>query len=122
MIFHVNHRESDRTDLTGRVVSKLLPLINDGELESGALEGLSVHLDWVQYKTNFRESISVRRAIKNGSQLPLLDVAVDLRQVREETLSAEFRSALRAARQNGLQAEQRQYLETYKPLRSSLIW
>jgi hypothetical protein len=121
MIVHINHVQPGRAESTSSVVSTLLTLLEQGHVAPDILNHLNVHIDWVQYKTNFREPIVMRRAIKDEDVLPLTEIAVDLRQVKQET----FREALAVALNGtGPAAEPapRVYLEDYTPMRSSIIW
>ena len=48
--------------------------------ESGA--SLRMQLDWIQYKQNFREVVSVAQGSnQRGDALPIMDVHIDTRQV-----------------------------------------
>src|SRR5687767_9774362 len=121
MIVHINHVQPGRAESTSSVVSTLLTLLEQGHVAPDILNHLNVHIDWVQYKTNFREPIVMRRAIKDEDVLPLTEIAVDLRQVKQET----FREALAVALNGtgpGAEPAPRVYLEDYTPMRSSIIW
>ncbi|PYS54313.1 MAG: hypothetical protein DMG13_09055 [Acidobacteria bacterium] len=122
MILHVNHVQPDRTALTTSVVSTLLTVAGEGQVSRRTLDNLNVHLDWVQYKTNFREAVSVRRATKGEELLPWIEVGVDLRQVRQETLKEEFVHALNDVGADATGSRKRIYLEPFAPMRCSLIW
>ena len=122
MILHINHVQPDRAALASSVVSTLVSLAGDGKIQPRVLENLNVHLDWVQYKTNFREAVTLRRATKGEGVLPWIEVGVDLRQVREATLKEEFVSALQDAVDISGASRKRVYLEQFIPMRSCLIW
>src|SRR5688572_31424645 len=94
MILPVNNVSKDRTALASSVASTLVSVAGEGLVPPGILENLNVHLEWLQYKTNFREAVSVRRATKGDELLPWIEVGVDLRQVRQETLKDEFVAAV----------------------------
>jgi hypothetical protein len=122
MIVHINHVQPGRAVLTSGVVSTLLSLLENGEIDAAILGHLNVHLDWVQYKTNFREPVIVRRATKSEGLLPMVELAVDLRQVHQETLRDELAEALDAATTTALADAKRVALEPFRALRSSIIW
>jgi hypothetical protein len=122
MILHVNNVQPDRTARAGSVAAALISLAGEGQLPGPVLDNLNVHLDWVQYKTNFREAVSVRRATRGDELLPWIEVGVDLRQVREETLKQEFVHALNDFDSNSADSQKRIYFESFKPLRSCMIW
>src|SRR6266850_1537666 len=86
MILHVNHVRPGHAKLAGDVVATLLSLLEDGRIQSSILQNLDVHLDWIQYKTNFREPIILRKAVRNDELLPMIEIAVDLRQIGEKDL------------------------------------
>src|SRR5262245_25302194 len=122
MILHINHVQPGRANLAGDVVSKLLTVVEQGRIDPSVLRQVDVHLDWVQYKTNFREAVSVRRAVKDERVLPLIELAVDLRQVCQDTLQDSLAETLRSTSTDGAEPAKRILLESFKPMRSSIIW
>ena len=70
MILHINHIPSKQTGAAGNVASTLVTVAGEGQVEPQVLENLNVHLEWLQYKTNFREAITLRRAIRGGRSCP----------------------------------------------------
>ena len=81
MILHVNHLQPGQAGRAGEVVGALLALVEHGRVDLRLLPGLRVHLDWIQYRSNFREPVTVRRAADlAGEPLALAEVAVDLRR------------------------------------------
>jgi hypothetical protein len=122
MILHINHVQPGRAESTSGVVSTLLSLLEAGEIDPNTLGHLNVHIDWVQYKTNFREPVSIRRVMKDDELLPLADIAVDLRQIQPDTLRSSLSQALNGAGPDALESPRRLYLEPFTPMRSSIIW
>src|SRR5215471_18431918 len=122
MIFHVNNVPPSQTALASNVVSTLLTAAGEAPIPRRILENLNIHLEWLQYKTNFREAVAVRRAHRGGEILPWIEVGVDVRQVRPETLKEEFVTALNDAADAAACSEKRIYLEAFGPVRSGLIW
>src|SRR5215510_12566853 len=122
MILHVNHIPPKQTGLAAGAASALVTAAGEGQVQPGILENLNVHLDWVQYKTNFREAISLRRAVRGDEVLPGIEVGVDLRQVRQESLKEEFANALNDSVDPVAGSRKRVYLEAFTPIRCSLIW
>jgi len=94
MILHINHIQPERVALTSSVVSTLISIAGETRIPPRVLENLNVHLDWVQYKANFREAVTLRRATRGEELLPWVEVGVDLRQLELETLKNEFVNAL----------------------------
>ena len=121
MILQVNHMRKGRGELISSVVSKLLSLVEDGKVDPEILPHLNVQLDWVQYKSNFRETAMVRKSTRNGNPSPLVEIAIDLRQVDPETLTETLEIALAEAAPDG-EAPRRMFLGDFGPMRSSIIW
>ena len=122
MILHVNHVPPKQTALAASVVSTLVTAAGEGQVAPRILENLNVHLEWLQYKTNFREAIALRRATRGEETLPWIEVGVDLRQVRPDSLKEEFVSALEEVADTAASSKKRVYLEPFTPNRSGLIW
>jgi hypothetical protein len=131
MILHVNHiapggpEASALADLGADVVRTLLALIGEGRGDPRLLPGLRVHLDWIQYRGNFREAVTVRRAAdREGAALGLAEIAVDLRQLRPDALREALAAALRDAGPEDApdSTPARLYLDDWSPLRDSVIW
>ena len=71
MHLNINYLPQSRGAVAGELVTQLLGLLDDG-LAGDALDDLQVHLDWVQYKSNFREPLIIRHGIDHeGSPLAL---------------------------------------------------
>jgi hypothetical protein len=122
MILHINHVQPGRSESTSGVVSTLLSLLEAGDIDPNTLGHLNVHIDWVQYKSNFREPVSIRRVLKDDELLPLADIAVDLRQIQPDMLRQSLSQALNGAGPDALESPQRIYLESFTPMRTSIIW
>src|SRR5438132_5151038 len=136
MIVHFNHSlQTTRTavdgspdrfaDLTGRVAASLTALLQQQELDARTLSTLRIHVDWIQYRANFREPVIVRRAIDEQNRfLPLAEIAIDLPQVDADQLApllADAQKALRG-RPIGTPDHRPLALEDFRPLRDSVIW
>jgi hypothetical protein len=122
MILHVTHIPSKQTASAANVVSTLVNAAGEGQIQSGILENLNVHLEWLQYKTNFREPFTLRRSVRGEDVLPGIELGVDLRQVRPESLKDEFVTALNDTIDPAACSKKRVYLEPYTPLRTGIIW
>src|SRR5678815_2329113 len=119
MILHINHVQPGRSESTSGVVSTLLSLLEAGDIDPNTLGHLNVHIDWVQYKSNFREPVSIRRVVRDDELLPLADIAVDLRQIHPETLRQSLSEALNGAVPDALETPRRVYLAvSYTHLRA----
>jgi hypothetical protein len=131
MIIHVNHMEPAGAGpgvvdaRAAEVVRTLLALVAAGHGDPRALPGLRVHLDWIQYRANFREPVIVRRATDpSGGPLSLAELAVDLRRLEPDALGEMLRLAL-----GGVGADAPEglpdgpaVLEAWTPIRDSMIW
>jgi hypothetical protein len=122
MILHLNHVQSDRAALASSVLSTLVSIAGEGGIQPRILENLNVHLDWVQYKANFREAVTLRRALKGEDVLPWIEVGVDLRQARPESLKEELVGALQDVVDGSGCSRNRVYFEPFIHMRSSLLW
>jgi hypothetical protein len=97
------------------VMAALFGLLDAGRVDPEILPHLRVHLDWIQYKGNFREPVSVRRgADAAGVPLALAEVAIDVRQARPARLAEDLAAALGPA---GAVV-----LDDWRPLGQSLVW
>ena len=95
MIVHINHLQPGQAANAGEVVAALLSLVEQGRIDLRLLSDLRIHLDWIQYRSNFREAVTVRRAAdRTGEALALAEVAVDLRRIELPGLAAELDRAL----------------------------
>ncbi len=122
MILHINHVPQKQSAAASSIASALVNVAGDGQVPAGVLENLNVHLEWIQYKTNFREAITARRAIRGQEVLPWIELGVDLRQVKADCLKEEFMMALNDATDSAASSRKRVYLEPFKPIRSGIIW
>src|SRR5919106_254859 len=116
MIVHLNFLPGAGATEASSIVSALFGLLDQGgRIEPELLPHLRVHLDWLQYKGNFREPVSVRRgAGAAGEPLALAEVAIDVRQARPERLGEHLAAALTPA---GAVV-----LAEWTPLSGSLVW
>lgn len=123
MIVHINHLEPGQAATTGAVVASLFGLLEDGRVDVRLLPHLRAHLDWIQYRQNFREPVMTRRASDaRGESMALAEIAVDLRQVDPSSLREELARALALVGPSADESAGRLYLEDFVPLRESVIW
>src|SRR5438477_2291379 len=111
-------------ELAGRVAASLATLLEQGQVDRRTLSTLRIHLDWIQYRANFRDPVIVRRAIDaQGRSLPLAELAIDLRQVEPDRLTSLLADAHRVLRGRAVEPDHRPLLlDEFCPLRDSLIW
>jgi len=117
-------------ELAGRVVESLATLLQQGQVDARTLSTLRIHLDWIQYRANFRDPVIVRRAFDaQARMLALAEIAIDLRQVDPDHLTpllADAQKALgkRLAAGVAVAAGENEpvALGEFGPLRDGLIW
>src|ERR1700722_9277009 len=107
MILKLNHLKGDTAaNTTQDVTAALYSLLQDGQVDQDQFSRLRVHLDWIQYKQNFRDIVmaSPLESAAGENCSPFLDVYVDTRQIvpdgpplREEIMRAIARANSNAA-------------------------
>ena len=123
MILHVNHLQPGQAGRAGEVVATLLDLVERGRVDPRLLPGLRVHLDWIQYKANFREPVATRRAVdRTGVDMALAEVAVDLRRAPAAGLAEALDRALQAIGPEPAVDPDHVWLDEWGPVRDSVIW
>lgn len=118
-------KDTDVAGLISTITGSLTSLLESHGLATDDATAPRVHLDWLQYKTNFRDPVMVRRAVDLRDQLlPLSEIAIDLRQVDRATLQEQLAAAVTrlAAGFDADGDHGRFYLDGFKPWRSSVIW
>lgn len=128
MILQLNHLPRKPSGDSARVVIDALQLLlEQGHLEPSQFANLRIHLDWIQYRQNFREAVTAMpRTGERGENLPCMELHVDLRRVAPETLQGEMLRALTPAnpglaRPAGGQ-DGKLLLEEFASFRSSIAW
>jgi len=124
MILQLNHlQRKPAAATTHEVVDTLYSLLEDGHLEQDQFAHLRVHLDWIQYRQNFRECVMATRATGGRQEcLPPMEVHIDTRQVTPGTLRTEI---LRTMTNWGAPPAQEQdgvILEDFQSFRNSIAW
>ncbi len=123
MIVHVNHLEPGFAERASETLATLLTLIERLGTDPRRLASLRVHLDWVQYRANFRDPVILRRATDaEGRALTLAEIAVDLRQATPDKTREGLRRALAALDADSGADDAPVHLEDWAALRDSVIW
>ncbi len=131
MIVHINHiaqakkggKKSQLGALTSLVTGSLVDLVEDGVLDSRIAPSLRIHLDWIQYRTNFRDPVTVRRTTNpQGQPLSLAEIAIDLRQADPAQLPTQLADAVRTVGPDSKGEDVCIYLDDFRPYRSCMIW
>jgi hypothetical protein len=134
VIVHINHisqskkpkgsPRSPQSELAGLVTGSLLSLVEEGVLDARLAPSLRIHLDWIQYKTNFRDPVIVRRTTNTqGQTLPLAEIAIDLRQADAARLPEQLARAVRRISAGpDTNDDHHVYLDAFTPYRDCLMW
>ncbi len=133
MILHLNtlpeagRLQPGLSERAREAVGVLLALIEEGRVGPRVLPALRVHLDWIQYRANFRDPVITRRATDaRGESRALAEIAIDLRQADPARLREALAEALAAVSPEPLGAPplapDRVHLEPFVPLRDDVIW
>ena len=132
MIVHVNHisqskskngKKSQLGELASLVTGTLVDLVEDGQLDAGFAPSLRIHLDWIQYRTNFRDPVIVRRTTDaDGNAMALAEIAIDIRQANAADLPLQIAHAIKRVKPNTPDDDGRVYLDEFRPYRECLIW
>ena len=124
MILHLNHtRRDSAVPATSEVVETLLALLEEGCLEPAQFARMQIHLDWIQYRQNFREAVTVMRSPgdRDGNAFPL-EIRIDGRQVVPGSLREPVQRAISPADSDLNPGRDRVYLEDFCSLRKSIAW
>jgi hypothetical protein len=123
MILKLNHLKVKAAATTQGVIEAVYALVEEGLIDQGQFARLQVELDWIQYKSNFREAVTATQGYNAFGQIaPIMDIHVDTRQVVPATLRKDLLRAIHRA-QTGSEADGcRLPLEEFQSLRSSIVW
>ena len=124
MILQFNHLQRKAAAATTQdVVDALYGLLEEGHIEQSQFARLRIHLDWIQYRQNFREPVMILRAKSEaGHDPPIMDIHVDTRQVSPEALRGKLIEAMSREEGDTPRREDRVVLEEFQSFRSSLAW
>ncbi|MFN0073123.1 MAG: hypothetical protein ACKVVP_16695 [Chloroflexota bacterium] len=122
MHLNINFLPQRRGAIAGELVAQLFGLLDDGLVE-GDLGDLQVHLDWIQYKSNFREPFIVRHGIDvHGAAIPMSELAVDLRQFQDTGTRESLRQAVTHLSNGHGRESDHLWLDEFTTHSQSLIW
>ncbi len=124
MNLQLNHLNSKAAAITPMVVEAINKLVEDGHITAAQFATLQVQLDWVQYKQNFREVVSVARIARETGEPTsgVMEMRIDTRQVTPENLRPEMLRAMAVVADPAKCAEDRIPLEDFKSFRHSVAW
>ena len=124
MILNLNHLHGKSAGATAQdVVETVYKLVEEGQIAPYEFASLRIQLDWIQYKQNFREVVSVAQG--SNPRGPIMDVHIDTRQVvpgclREGILRAMARANPETSPE--MRDQDRLPLEDFQSLRTSVVW
>lgn len=124
MILQINHlQKSAAAGAAHDVIEELLALVEVGQLEPAEFARLRVQLDWIQYRSNFREPLmAVRRGSFARESALGVDLHVNTRQIGQESLRNDILGALSRCHETGSGHADRIPLEEFCSFRSSMAW
>jgi hypothetical protein len=124
MILQFNHLQGKSAATTAQdVIDTLYKLLEEGHIEPSQFARLRIHLDWIQYKHNFREPVTILRARNEaGEDASITDIHVDTRQVSPQALRGKLLEAMLRTDPEAARAEDRVVLEEFKSFRGSIAW
>ena len=123
MIVHINVLPQLRSQAMADLLPTLFGVLEGGRLSPSLFAHLRIHLDWIQYKANFREPVTIRRAVNRaGERLPLAELAIDLRQGEPARWADELGAALTRLAAEESEESGRVVLDDFAPLGDSAIW
>ena len=124
MNLHLNYTRKDSApSSSGDVVATVLSLLEEGHISAAQFARLQIHLDWLQYKYNFREPVTLMHAGEGaGPNTPPMEIRIDSRQVAPGSLRNLVERAMAAESPDSAERQGRVYFEDYQSFRKSIVW
>ena len=124
MNLHLNYTRKDSApSSSGDVVATVLSLLEEGHINAAQFARLQIHLDWLQYKYNFREPVTLMHAGEEaGPNTPPMEIRIDSRQVAPGSLRNLVERAMAAESPDSAERQGRVYFEDYQSFRKSIVW
>jgi hypothetical protein len=121
---HLNYTRKDSApSSSGDVVATVLSLLEEGHINAAQFARLQIHLDWLQYKYNFREPVTLMHAGgEDGANAPPIEIRIDSRQVAPGSLRSLVERAMAAESPDSAEHNARVYFEDYQSFRKSIVW
>jgi len=121
---HLNYTRKDSApSSSGDVVATVLSLLEEGHINAAQFAHLQIHLDWLQYKYNFREPVTLMHAGEEaGPNAPPMEIRIDSRQVAPGSLRNLVERAIAAESPDSAERQGRIYFEDYQSFRKSIVW
>lgn len=124
MILQINHLQKNAAAAAARdAVEEVFCLMADGHLEASHVARLRIHLDWIQYRRNFREPVTILRMQNNDRSADgPLDIHINTREAAPELLRRELLRALCKDPQHKSEHAHRLLLEAFCCFPASIAW
>lgn len=124
MNLHLNYTRRDSAPATtSDVVETVLSLLEEGHLQPAQFARLQIHLDWLQYKHNFREAITVIQGGESqGENVAPMEIRIDSRQVAPGALRDLLQKAFSPDFSESTETKGRIYFEDFRSFRTSIAW
>jgi hypothetical protein len=119
VLIHVNCLGRGGPNEIGPILSAVADAVEHSEVDA---DRLIVSLDWVQYKRNFRDPVTVRRFLPTDGEGPSAEIALDVRRAGAIDVGAALREATAEASRPPGDAHDRIYLEDLTRPIESVIW
>jgi hypothetical protein len=121
---HLNYTRKDSApSSSGDVVATVLSLLEEGHINAAQFARLQIHLDWLQYRYNFREPVTLMHAGEEaGPNAPPMEIRIDSRQVAPGSLRNLVERAIAAESADSPERKGRVYFEDYQSFRKSIVW
>ncbi len=120
MLIQVNYLNNHQAVNAGPLLSCLCEEVQRAAVDPAHLQ---VHLDWVQYRKNFRPPVDARRfLLPDGSADSERELAIDVRRQAEDGLTEAVRRGLAYLYQREQAVEERLFLEDFCRPSQSIIW
>jgi hypothetical protein len=119
---HLNHTHKDSAPATtSDVVTTVLSLLQEGQMQPAQFARLQIHLDWLQYKQNFREAVTVMHGGEGQDENAApMEIRIDSRQLAPGSLRGLLQKAIHPATPGPEGG--RVYFEDFRPFRTSIVW
>jgi len=124
MILQLNHlQRKPAAATTHEVVDTLYSLLEEGHLEQDQFAHLRVHLDWIQYRQNFRECVTATKVASERNEcLFPIEIHIDTRQVTPGVLRDEISKTMMHIGEQSTGEQRRLILEDFRSFRDSIAW
>jgi hypothetical protein len=124
MILQLNHLQGKPAGVTTHeVVDALYALLEEGHLEEDQFAHLRVHLDWIQYRQNFRECVmAIKASPGRQDQSPAFELHIDVRQATPGGLRARIQQTVGELSGESQTGSEPVLLEEFRSFRESVAW